>query len=72
MTKRKKEGREIRRVELEKPREKWFAVSKTAEKSGEVYFENMVDKLSQQKPDSVWLKSKTGYEKLLLFEETWL
>ena len=42
-----------------------------AEKSDRIRFENMMDKLSQQKPDSIWLR-KTGNEKLVLFQETQL
>lgn len=42
-------------MDLWKPREKWLIVSSAAGRSGKIRFEN-VDKLSQQKPDSTWLK----------------
>lgn len=47
-----------------------FTVFNVAKKSDRIRFENMMDKLSQQKPDSIWLRRKTGNEKLVLFQET--
>lgn len=43
-------------------------MSKAAGKSGKIRFGNMVDKLSQQKPNSTWLTIKTG-NKLIFFQE---
>lgn len=33
-----------------------FTVFNVAKKSDRIRFENMMDKLSQQKPDSIWLR----------------
>lgn len=52
---------------LEKPGEKWFAVSKAAERSGEIKFENVVGKQTQPAESRFCLKSKTGNEKLVFF-----
>lgn len=43
---------------LGKPREKWFAVSKAAERSGEIKFENTVDKQTQPAESRFRLKRK--------------
>lgn len=53
-------------MDLRKPREKWLIVSNAVERSGKIRFEN-VDKLSQQKPDSTWLKRHN--KKQVLFQE---